>query len=449
MIEINYTQEIIITFLTGILLFVFLYKFTIQKLELTSSMNKRIFALLIIGKLCFALFFAIIHYTRYKFSDTMLYHEFSIYFNRMPLGFFDKTSDLMTNNSQRIYAYLVGENYPMQFREAFLRNPQNILVLFNSFLNRILFNSLFAKTLVYSSIGYIALLQWYRFSIKKFPNIPSKYWLIPFFLYPSLLFWSSGILKEAPTLLGMSLSIYYFNETLLLKNYTFKNYSLLGFGILICLIIKPFIFIILLIALVLYYTLEKLNQIDLNKNNFLRIAPIVLIGTFALLMLINSDLVGHYKLEKALPAANKLYKNLSSPLVNAGSAYTIPNSPTSLIEIIKLVPFSIGIVLFRPFWSEAHNALTKIAALESLLLLAFTIFALYRGIIQKRFLGLLNEPFMISCLVACLIYFFFIAISSANFGTLVRYKILVIPFYLSILVWLAFSESKDKQKPLN
>lgn len=434
MLQLNISIEIIVSLLVGLLLFFALFSFTQKVIADLTKQEKQIWKSIIVLKLTCAIVFGLIHYTRYKFSDTLLYHDFSIYFNKMPVPLMEKWKELFFNYGLQLQKYLIDEGYPMLFREAFVRRPQNFLVAFNSVLNVLFFNSFFAKTLVYSAIGYCGLLLMYRFAIKKYELYDRRWWIVVFFVFPSLLFWSSGILKEAPTLLGMGLSIYYFEEVFMNKNPTIKNILYVIIGLLLCFIMKPFIFILLLIAFPIYYFLHIIYSWPLTKQNVLKLVPILILLIGGLYIVLASGILGSYQLGTVLKAANKLYQNISvHGNTKAGSAYELPFIPDTPEKVAQIIPYTLNLSLFRPYFTESNSLLTKIAAVESSLLLLVSLIGAYFVIFKQRWKRILSDPFLLATLIICIIYFFFIAISSANFGTLTRYKILLIPCYLMAL----------------
>ena len=97
--------------------------------------------------------------------------------------------------------------------------------------------------------------------------------------------------------------------------------------------------------------------------------------------------------------------------------------------------------IFRPYLWEAKKPILIPAAIEGLLFLFFTIRLLYKtGFIRFTRL-ILTNPEVQFCLVFSLIFAFSVGFTSYNFGSLVRYKIPLLPFYFIALLILA---DKDK-----
>ena len=73
-----------------------------------------------------------------------------------------------------------------------------------------------------------------------------------------------------------------------------------------------------------------------------------------------------------------------------------------------------------------------ISALESFAFLSFTLYVLF--VVGSRLRVALSNPDVIFGLVFSLSFAFAVGVSTFNFGTLARYKIPLLPFYLVALV---------------
>jgi ABC-type sulfate transport system permease component len=96
-----------------------------------------------------------------------------------------------------------------------------------------------------------------------------------------------------------------------------------------------------------------------------------------------------------------------------------------------LTPAAIGTTFFRPFIWEARNIVMLLSALESLLILWFTL----KNLLSPRqfvnfFKKIFTDTLVLYCLAFSFLFAAFVGLSSLNFGSLVRYKIPAIPFYL-------------------
>ena len=117
-----------------------------------------------------------------------------------------------------------------------------------------------------------------------------------------------------------------------------------------------------------------------------------------------------------------------------GSIYTLGDdydfTPAGLVR--KFFP-AINVSLFRPYLWEAYNPVMLLSALESLATLWLTLMVFYKVGPAKVFKTITAEPIVTFCLVFAIMFSFAIGVSTYNFGSLVRYKIPMFPFYISAL----------------
>lgn len=128
-----------------------------------------------------------------------------------------------------------------------------------------------------------------------------------------------------------------------------------------------------------------------------------------------------------------------------GSGYTLGDFDYSFSGIIRKTPSAIWVTLFRPYMWEVKNLAMFFSALESLILLIFTVSVLVNIIIQRKIMTLFTNPVVVFCLVFSIIFAFAIGISTYNFGTLVRYKIPMMPFYIIGLCLILFQSSRKRR----
>jgi len=83
------------------------------------------------------------------------------------------------------------------------------------------------------------------------------------------------------------------------------------------------------------------------------------------------------------------------------------------------------------------------AAVESLVLMFFTLFILLKSGPFRLIKWILSDPLVIYCFLFALVFGLFVGASTLNFGTLVRYKIPCLPFY-AISLFLMYEKVKKR-----
>ena len=111
------------------------------------------------------------------------------------------------------------------------------------------------------------------------------------------------------------------------------------------------------------------------------------------------------------------------------------------------MPQGIVATLFRPFIWESKNVLMIFSALESLLILLITLFVIWKAGFFKFIRTIFSDPFVFLCIFYALIFAALVGLSTSNFGTLGRYRIPIVPFYLTgILAILYKAKFTDPKK---
>ena len=96
-------------------------------------------------------------------------------------------------------------------------------------------------------------------------------------------------------------------------------------------------------------------------------------------------------------------------------------------------------IIFVKIDSNFNLILTAITVL-------FTLFVFFKAGIKNFFLNIFKRAIVIYCLFFSLVFAIFVGATTLNFGTLVRYKIPCMPFYIIALIFiLYYSTGKNKE----
>ena len=114
-----------------------------------------------------------------------------------------------------------------------------------------------------------------------------------------------------------------------------------------------------------------------------------------------------------------------------GSAYKLGEQDGTLTGMAKLAPQAIIVSLFRPFLWEVHNPVMLMSSLEALFFLFFTLRIIFRSGVAKTLSLVSGTPVLTLCFLFAFAFAATVGVVSNNFGTLVRYKIPMIPFYVA------------------
>jgi len=264
---------------------------------------------------------------------------------------------------------------------------------------------------------------------------------------PTVVFWGSGILKDTITLGALGWLIYSFDEVVINKNIKLSLITILILSIVFIYNIKIYILLSILPPLLVWFYLQRIGQIKPLKWRII-IAPIVLLITIALGYLIVNEVSKEnprYKLNRLAETARITAYDIRfgwGARFGDNSGYYLGELDGSFSNMISLMPAAINVTLFRPYLWEVRNPLMLLSAVESLCIFILTVFVMIKvglGGFIRSFLS----PEIAFCLLFALIFAFAVGISTYNFGSLSRYKIPMLPFYITSIL-LVHYKSKNK-----
>lgn len=294
------------------------------------------------------------------------------------------------------------------------------------------FNTYSAIAIIFASLSFLSLWMLFIALCKIYPGLSHKLFFSLFFI-PSVIFWGSGVLKDTLTLSALSLFVYAFiNLFIFNKNY-FSSILLLSGALFVLFKVKIYILIALIPALLIWLFSIKIKRIS-NKVLRIVLGPVVFFGFSALgLLLMNQITQGSdkYSMSSVLTTIEVTAKDNSMWTVRKdGSGYNLGDYDFSAKGVILKSFPAIWVSLFRPYLWEANSPIMLSSALESFAFLILTFYFLLRNKFKVIFKEVRSDPFIIFCFVFSLTFAFAVGISSGNFGSLVRYKIPLMPFYL-------------------
>ena len=199
--------------------------------------------------------------------------------------------------------------------------------------------------------------------------------------------------------------------------------------------IRIYILLCLVPALILWYFLENVSRIRSRLTRLMAtplVITIALISSYFALDQISKE-HHRYSLDKLAFTAEKTAKWISYvSTVEQGSGYILGDFDYSVAGMIRKFPLAINVTLFRPYIWEVQNPVMLFAALESIVVLLVTLVVLFK--VRLNLVRVIKKnSLVIFLLVFSISFAFAVGFSTYNFGSLVRYKIPLIPLYLSAL----------------
>ena len=421
------------------------------------------------------LFYMIFYFRRKRYSDPLLrkYHKygfwikvlgtiaftiFSVYISPgdSVILYQQEGNDLyhiiLNDSSQVKWLFQKGENFDLSLLQD-LRNagyyPSEanfIVIKLVAAFSFVTFGKYMVINLIFSLIAFTGAWKLFLFFYEQYPQHHKKFAIAILFL-PTFVFWSSGILKDTLCIGAIGWITYALYEIFCRKKGFIKNsILLLIFGYLLAMV-KVYILLSYVPFFILFIILKNMEGLNSSILKFMIAPALIIVGLFGFSKVLKSfdDELGEY----AVNHVTKTMKNLN----NAMEAQTDSGAESNFLlgaefdgspnGLIKIAPIAIATTLFRPFLWESHKPSSLLAALESMLIMMFTLFVVCKAGVFTFIKIVLKDPLIIYCLLFAFAFALFVGASTLNFGTLVRYKIPCMPFYL-ISLFLVYEKVKEK-----
>lgn len=294
--------------------------------------------------------------------------------------------------------------------------------------------SFLASSIVLSCLVFVALWRLY-ITVTDLYNRADLRMAIAVLMIPSVTFWAGGILKDSYTLLALAVFITGLSEIYLQKKFRVVNILAIVTSILILATVKVYILLALMPAVMVLFVYKRIQSI---RNILLRLVatPLVLgvglalaFGAWSLLGAIDTN---YAEVDQLVFSAHEKHHDLKQDYYG-GSSFDIGDYDPTVGGALSKFPQAVTAGLFRPYLWESRSIVMVISGLENLILLAMTLIVIF---FRKRrmVVSFGQQPFQVFCLSFVIVLAFIIGISTSNFGSLVRFKIPLLPFMVIFLI---------------
>ncbi len=393
----------------GIILFVIIIWF--HHRTVASSFIKSYYFPLLFIKLLAGVSVGLLYSYYYKGGDTWSYFYQAENFGDIAFASPANFMELFVYNQ---YEMVADFSYTYQPRAALM---VKIVALIN-----VLSGSNYWLTSIYFSLfSFVGIYKFANWVIDKFEygNIAA----LSLFIWPSFVFWSSGILKETIAV-GLILGVIAtFFESLKAKY--FAKMLIVLIAIFLLFLIKYYFAVVLAIILLLY---SLSIFVKLQKQ------PVLYQVIYWSVLIIMGIVLGGYV------HPNLRLENVLGVIMGNNKAFGVISSDQSIIHFIDVktswlwllvnAPKALFASLFMPLIPR-DSLMFMLASIENILLLGLFV----RGLLKVKLKDLQQNSNM---LFASFYYIFilavFLALSTPNLGTLARYKVAFIPIVLVVVL---------------
>ncbi len=328
---------------------------------------------------------------------------------------------------------------------GYFKTPSNYMVAKFAIVFNILGGFQYSTVnLIFSMMAFTGAWRLFRFFYEEFPQLHKEAFISVFCLF-SFSFWSAGALKDSICIAGLGLITYSLYEMLLKKKSFLTNIAIIIINVHFVLVVKSYIIASYLPFFAMFLVLKNIGLI---KNAIAKVLLLVFVGMFVALFF--SLLLGQLTETMASYVGDDItsgvikYQKSYEGVANARSAFNLGVTFTGNFSSLLLVtPFAIVATLFRPFLWEVNSPASLVSSLESMFFIYCSYKAIFRSGLRSFFRTLKANPLVIFCLIFSLLFALFVGATTGNFGSLVRYKIPCMPFYLFAIQILAYKQSSS------
>lgn len=406
-------------FLLGFVIFV------LWRWSQSFSLRKHLFYTLII-KLLAGVAVTAVYLFYYQEGDMLYISKQGELLNKMliknPIDFwkFPKTGVPMQE-------YYFGEYKDLNLRLIFF---VKIIALLNLFTN----NNLWLNSLWFSLFSFLGFWYCANILVGLFPKSKVAV-LFSFFLCPSVVFWSSGLLKESLLCSSVCICVGIFlslkEKLTSVKTYlerkTILKLLIFFLSLYLILQIKYYYLAAFLPTLIAYFSVDYIHQ---KRNLSAYQQVIAFFVVFFLIAFLASFTHPNFRLDYFLIALDDSHQEVLAT-TDADNLIYFNDFRHELWSLIKNIPTALFASLLEPLVWEAGGNLPKLlAGVENLFLYLIFIFTARIALKWQA-----NSLLLIACLTYIFILATLLAVSMPSIGTLVRYKAGFLPFWSYLLTY--------------
>lgn len=439
--------DIFATIAVALILLIFAYMYQSRKRSI--DVAYRYYMPALAAKMFGTFFFCSIYLFYYDGGDTISYFESTMamvnLFYKNPQHYFEVLFSTPTVETRSLFDDKTGYPYAYMFFDS----HTFMVIKITSIFSLLTFKSYFLTSLLISYLAFFA--TWKLFLTFRIyaPGIDNRLaWAVLFF--PSPLFWGGGVSKDTFTYMATALFIYCAHEFFISKKREVVIVVLLIVSSWLIVSIKPYIFLVLFPGGLLWIFYDKLSRIKSAFLSFI-IFPLMILSISLLSFYVLSSLSGSmskFSIEKAFETASITNHDLKQDYYG-GSSFDIGDFDGTFTGVFQLFFPALNAGLFRPYIWEGRSIVILMAGFENLFLLFLTLYVLFKTKFKGAFKIIITNPLLLFCIIFSVLFAFMIGLTTSNFGALVRFKIPLIPFYVSALLIVEHLYSLKREKDFN
>ncbi|HWA33431.1 MAG TPA: hypothetical protein VG737_04850 [Cyclobacteriaceae bacterium] len=397
----------------------------------TDAQTRRYFIPGLTVRILGAIALGLVYQHYYGWGDTFNYHSNG---SRIVWeSFMDNPSNLLrlvfgANDSEiGIYKY--------SSKIVFFHDPNSYFIVRIASLFDVLTFSSYSGTAVFFSVfSFTGMWMLFQTFYKEYPHLHFRLAVATLFV-PSVVFWGSGILKDTVILACIGMATHQIHSLFIQHRWKFYSVVILLASLYLTYKIRVFVLQAYLPAVILWVFAGNFQAIRSTVVKIMAVpfvTCVLLVSAYYAVVKVGEDDKKYSVTNLARTSKITAYDIGFYTGRGAGSSYALEVSDWTPLGMLRSAPAAINVSLFRPYIWEARNPLMLISSMESTVLFVFTLYILISNF-RLSMISLTNQH-VLFCLIFSLVFAFAIGISTFNFGTLTRYRILLLPFFALALV---------------
>ncbi len=358
-------------------------------------------------------------------GDINKYHKAGLFLysamEENPADYFKMVSGICADEPQLEYYYDKADYWYKAWNYGLL-NDNRTIIRYNALLNLFTQGNLWLNLII---SAFVAFYGSYLLALAMLGFAGGRRWaaVVAAFLVPSVVFWSSGMMKEC--LVMFSVGLLMFSWTALWRKFGVIKMLVVLVSAWLLFLAKFYVLLAMLPGLAVFAVPSKFGTKKLLISS---VVAFVLVVT---LFFFSGNIFGYDLVDTMVKKQHDFINMVNYEADYSGSNIEIKElEPTFVGFASALVPAYIN-TLFRPFVTEANSLVKLVCCVENI------VFLLLFLLMCIKFKQIDNNQFKFILFTLCFMFVLYalIGMTTPNLGALVRYKIPVMPFMLfSILI---------------
>lgn len=270
--------------------------------------------------------------------------------------------------------------------------------------------------------GKVALLRFFR---DRLPERVHLHVAIATLLVPSVVFWTSGLVKEAIAITGLGWAVFGIGHAQRRRWRSLLGFTIAASGVWVVSLTKTYLLVPLGASVGVWLTWRAPKKG--RTGSALRLIAGIVVAY--VLVVAVGQFFPRYSLEQI---GDEIAEMQSRGIRAGGGSFVEVGDPRarSLGQQLLFAPLGLLSVLFRPFVFEVRNATMLVNALETTLFLILLLRMLFRAGPRYLWRTLRESEMLMMCITFVTIAGIGVGLSTTNLGTLSRYRVPTIPMYV-------------------